>query len=483
MSDTDQVIASPTGTTIASLIDDTPMNARHYGYWALASGGTFIDGFCVASLGVALPLLKREFTINPTLLGLIGSALVLGSVLGAGVGGLAADRLGRKKAFLLDMLILALGSLLCAFASGPIFVIVGQFVLGIGIGIDFPTSASYTSEILPKAIRSRMTVATIALQSVGMTIAVLVALAILKLNPAWTDWRPLLASGGLLAAVTMCFRLTLPESPRWLMQVGRMPEAFDALARLIGRPVPAAVAAQVNAAQHTPVETTKSSLRRLFSRDFRDRTLLVSLPWLLMDVATYGVGLFTPVILGAMHFGASGHPGTIAAIFAGTEGSGIVDVFLLLGFLTALVAVPRFGRIKMQIAGFAGMTLGMVLLVLAAQATGGPETHIALVIGGFILFNFAMNIGPNATTFTLAAQLFPTSIRASASGFAAASAKFGATIGTFAVPQLQARFGPVGVLCLMALVSLGGLVATTVLADAIRSNDDLAEESAPSRST
>ena len=131
----------------------------------------------------------------------------------------------------------------------------------------------------------------------------------------------------------------------------------------------------------------------------------------------------------------------------------------------------------MQIAGFAGMTMGMVLLVLAAQAADGPEAHIALVIGGFILFNFAMNIGPNATTFTLAAQLFPTSIRASASGFAAASAKVGATIGTFAVPQLQARFGPVGVLCLMALVSLGGLVATIVLSDTIRGGDDMAEES------
>ena len=468
---------SPNDTTISSLLDDTPMTARRYAYWALASGGTFIDGFSVASLGVALPLLKREFSIDPSVLGLIGSALVLGSVLGAALGGIAADRLGRKKAFLLDMLILSIGSLLCTLATSPGLVIVGQFILGIGVGIDFPTSASYASEILPKAVRSRMTVATIALQSVGMTAAVLVGLAILKLNPAWADWRPLLAGGGVLAATTLCFRLTLPESPRWLAQVGRVPEALNALAQLIGRPVSTALAANTSPVQHTPMAAKESGLRHLFSRDFRDRTLLVSLPWLLMDVATYGVGLFTPVILGAMHFGASGHPGTIAAIFAGTEGSGVVDVFLLLGFLAALVAVPRFGRIKMQIAGFAGMTMGMVLLVLAAQAADGPEAHIALVIGGFILFNFAMNIGPNATTFTLAAQLFPTSIRASASGFAAASAKVGATIGTFAVPQLQARFGPVGVLCLMALVSLGGLVATIVLSDTIRGGDDMAEES------
>ena len=466
MSGTDQALTSTPGTTVVELLDNTPMNARHYVYWALASAGTFIDGFAVASLGIALPLLKREFAVDPGVLGLIGSALVLGSVLGASLGGVFADRLGRKKAFLLDMLILALGALMSALASSPDLVIAGQFILGIGIGIDFPTSASYASEILPKTVRSRMTVATIALQSVGMTVAVLVGLAILKMNPAWSDWRLLLSEGGLLALAAFCFRLTLPESPRWLAQAGRLPEAFDALTRLTGQAVPTMLSANVTTVESAPLPKTAEpgGLRRLLSRDYRNRTLLVSLPWLLMDVATYGVGLFTPVILGAMHFGDSGHPGTIAAIFASTEGSGIVDVFLLLGFLAALIAVPRFGRIKMQIAGFTGMTAGMLLLVLAAQAADGPEAHIALVIGGFILFNFAMNIGPNATTFTLAAQLFPTSIRASASGFAAASAKVGATLGTFAVPQLQAGFGPVGVLALMVLVSLGGLIATATLA-------------------
>ena len=135
----------------------------------------------------------------------------------------------------------------------------------------------------------------------------------------------------------------------------------------------------------------------------------------------------------------------------------------------------------MQVAGFAGMGLGMLLLMLATLAADGPEIHLALVIGGFVLFNFAMNIGPNATTFTLAPHLFPTGIRASASGFAAASAKVGATFGTFIVPQLQAAWGLRGVLTLMTVVSLAGLIATAALAKAMHSEEEIEETPPPVR--
>jgi putative MFS transporter len=202
-------------------------------------------------------------------------------------------------------------------------------------------------------------------------------------------------------------------------------------------------------------------------------TLLVSLPWMLMDVATYGVGLFTPVILGALHFG--GGTGPVAADFADAQGSAVVDLFLLAGFLASLWAVPAFGRIPMQIGGFLGMAIGMSLLLFAAVANDGAHGHMGFIIAGFVLFNFSMNAGPNATTFTLAPALFPTAIRASASGFAAGAAKVGATFGTFVVPQLQAAWGLDGVVALMTLVSLAGLVVTAVLAHVVNEEGELVE--------
>ena len=439
--------------SVFGLLDEAPMTGLHYYYWLLASGGTLLDGFSVVSLGIAIPLLKQDMTITPVFVGLIGSALVLGAVLGAMLGGIAADRIGRKHVFIADMAIMVVGSVLCTMAHEPSLILVGQFLIGVGIGIDFPASGSYVSEIMPHSLRSRMTVATIALQSVGMILAVL-------------------GTGGLLAALYMCARLFLPESLRWLAEKGRLAEAAKVLSRLTRTPVSVTRLENSESAAIAPIKSL--GFAALFSPRYRTRTLLESVPWLMMDVATYGVGLFTPVILGAMHFN-SARSGTVAAVLGDAEGSGLVDLFLLAGFIVGIWAIPRFGRIPLQVTGFAGMALGMLLLMFAAMAGDGPQGHLGLIIAGFVLFNFAMNAGPNATTFTLPPVLFPTAIRASASGFAAACAKVGATFGTFLVPQLQAAWGLTGVLALMAFVSIGGLLATAAFAHAVDREDELEE--------
>ena len=146
-----------------------------------------------------------------------------------------------------------------------------------------------------------------------------------------------------------------------------------------------------------------------------------------MDIATYGVGLFTPTILGAIDVSLKG-VGVIGRDFADARGSAVIDLFLLFGFLVGIWAVPRFGRIRMQAVGFAGMAFGMLVLMIAVSLSNSPggAGHIPLVFAGFILFNLLMNTGPNSTTFTLAPILFPTQLRDNASGFAAGVAKMGA---------------------------------------------------------
>jgi hypothetical protein len=198
----------------------------------------------------------------------------------------------------------------------------------------------------------------------------------------------------------------------------------------------------------------------LFSRAYRARTMLVGLPWFLMDIATYGVGLFTPIILGAIDV--SGRKrGAIIHELAAAKASGAIDLFLLFGFLIGIWAVPKFGRIRMQAIGFAGMTFGMILLVIAVYLSNF-SLHIPLVFSGFILFNLLMNAGPNSTTFTLAPILFPTQLRATASGFAASVAKIGATLGVFVLPILKGNFGVPAVLGMMAAVSVLGLMVTLI---------------------
>ena len=445
-------------------LDSAPMGPQQYWIWLLASGGTLLDGFSIFSLGVAMPLVTGHFVLSPLMVGLIGSALVLGAAFGAAGGGPMADRFGRKPAFLVDMAIVAAGALISAAAGAPVWLLLGQFLVGIGIGIDFPVSASYVSEIMPKRTRSRMVVATIALQSVGLLLGAAVAILTLRRWPSPVDWKSLLGATGVGAGAFLLLRLSLPESPRWLTERGRAPEAVRIVAGLVGgQPLPTPMS---QPAVTTAATQPGSRFGLLFSRPYRTRTMLASVPWFLMDIATYGVGLFTPVILGAIHL-SSTVTGPLAADLIDAEGSATIDLFLFIGFLIGLWAVPRFGRIHMQVAGFVGMTLGMLILLFAVLATGGAAAHVALVFAGFILFNLAMNAGPNATTFALAPELFPTSVRASASGFAAATAKVGATLGIFVLPLVKEHWGVAAVLAMMAVVGALGAAVTAILASKV----------------
>jgi MFS family permease len=446
------------------LLDGSPLKGIQRWLWVLSTGGTLLDGFAIFVLGVAIPLMIAEFRFQSDVVGLIGASLVLGAVFGAGFGGLMADHLGRKPLMLADMIIIFGGAATSALAKGPAMLFIGQLLVGVGIGIDFPVSSSYVSEVLPKRSRARLMVATIACQALGMLLAAAITLVLLKTVDSMQNWRLFLASEGVIAFLFFLLRLSAPDSPNWLMSRGRFAEAARAFIRIMPEQGEAVLQFTSNAANQNlatlTAPTTPAGIGILFSRAYRARTLLVAIPWFLMDIATYGVGLFTPIILGAIDVsGKTG--GVIADDFADARGSSAIDLFLLFGFLLGIWAVPRFGRIRMQVIGFAGMTCGMMLLMIAVYLSNS-SLHVPLVFTGFILFNLLMNAGPNSTTFTLAPILFPTQLRATASGFAAGIAKIGATFGVFVLPIVKGKFGVPAVLGMMAAVSLLGLIVTLV---------------------
>lgn len=430
----------------------------------LSTGGTLLDGFVIFVLGVAMPLITVEFHLTPDVVGLIGASLVFGAVFGAGLGGPMADHLGRRKLMLADMVIITVGAATSALAKGFPMLFFGQLLVGVGVGVDFPTSSSYVSEVLPKHSRARMMVARIACQSVGMLLAAMITLVLLKNAHNAQIWRVFLATEGIIALLFFFLRLLEPDSPHWLMIRGRFAEAAQAFIRIMPEQREGVLQIIGNVGNQSvtnlvaPPESPGITI--LFSRLYRARTVLVAVPWLLMDIATYGVGLFTPIILGAINVSAK-RGGVIAHDFVDARGSAAIDLFLLLGFLLGIWAVPRFGRIRMQAIGFASMAFGMLLLMIAVQLSNST-LHIPLVFAGFIVFNLLMNAGPNSTTFTLAPILFSTQLRATASGFAAGVAKIGATLGVFVLPILKGKFGVPGVLGMMATVSVLGLVVTLV---------------------
>ena len=452
------------------IVDSTPMRPIHYRLWLISTGGTFIDGFATFMTGVALPLLKAQSDPNPTTIGLLGAALVLGAVLGSSAGGVLSDRLGRKVIYLADMLLLSVAAILLAFSGNFPSAIVFQFLIGVGIGMDFPVSSSYISELIPKTQQRRILAATITFQAIGEITAALLTWVIISQIDSLQAWRYLVGATAIPAVVMLIARLSVPESPHWLMEHGRNQEAAQVIAEILPE--------QRSQLQHLGQEAGnqdeqaagqsqqgKAGYGLLFSPKYRKLTILTAGAWFFMDIATYGVGLFTPVILSSLMIGS--HPATaqmniIAHEFVTDKGSGIVDVFLLLGFLLGIWLIRRVGPIRLQLWGFAGMVAGMLVLAFASHLPSTATHRLGLIYLGFIVFNLCMNAGPNTTTFTLPAQLFPTKVRASGSGLAAAFGKVGATLGIFCLPSIKAAFGIPTVLILMAIVSCLGWSITFI---------------------
>ncbi len=316
--------------------------------------------------------------------------------------------------------------------------------------------------MLPSKDRGRWLVSAFSLQAVGILLGALVGVVVLNLLPDVDSWRLMLGFGAIPALIIIWLRRGVPESPRWLAQNGHEEEAAAVTEELVGRPVVVTAADRHRA--EAPPEGIRAFIQpRLFRRDMIRRTIFTAVPWFLMDIATYGVGIFTPTILAALAL--AGSDATfLANDIASTEGTALLDLFLVLGFLGAIFFVERVGRVRLQLLGFAMMAVALGILALAEGLNGGGSAHIGIVIAGFALFNTFMNLGPNATTYALPAEVFPSEVRAAGHGFAAGCAKLGAALGVFLFPILLTDIGTSALLLIIAGGCALAFVVTAVFA-------------------
>ncbi|MEJ8655272.1 MULTISPECIES: MFS transporter [Streptomyces] len=446
---------SPGGSrSLGAALDSAPISRLHRRFWLLAGLGIMLDGFDFFIIGVANPLISKEFDGSPAEQGLLSAAAIVGAALGAALLGPLGDRIGRSRIFRIDLWMFVVFSVLCACAWDIWSLIAFRLLLGVAVGLDYPIAASYLAEILPSRNRGRWLVGAFSLQAAGILLGAVAGVVILLVLPDLDSWRLMLGFGALPALLIIALRRNMPESPRWLARNGHEREAREVAEVLTGQPVHIAETDRERDAP--PPEGLRAFVQpQLFSRRLARRTVFTSVPWFLMDIATYGVGIFTPTLLAGLALGGA-NATFIADDIASTEGTAALDVFLVVGFVLAIVLVDRVGRVPLQLAGFAMMTCALCLLAVSGQLTGGSGSHLVLVFTGFALFNIFMNMGPNATTFALPAEVFPAEVRAGGHGFAAGCGKLGAALGTFLFPVLLADIG--------ASALLYGIAATSALA-------------------
>jgi MFS family permease len=441
-------------------LDEAPMTRLHIRFWLLAALGILLDGFDFFIIGIANPLVKKDFHVTSTQVGLVSAAAIVGAVFGASLLGPLGDKLGRSRIFKYDLYLFVVFSVACVFAWNVWALIAFRFMLGLAIGLDYPLASSYLAEVLPSAKRGRWLTGAFSLQAAGILLGAIAGVVFLELFPHLWSWRLLLGFGVVPAVVIIFLRRNVPESPRWLAQNGHEQEAKQVADRL--SPVPVVVTpADTVRSEETP-EGLKALIQpQLFKRRLIRRTIFTAVPWFLMDIATYGVGIFTPTLIDEILIK---HPNTtfIADNIASTKATAALDIFLPIGFAIAILLVDRVGRIPLQVVGFAVMAFALSILGTVEGLPGGGNDHLALVFVAFALFNTFMNAGPNATTFALPAEVFPSSVRAAGCGFAAGSAKFGAALGVFLFPILQDSIGNSALLFIIAGCCLLGMTVTLI---------------------
>jgi MFS family permease len=441
-------------------LDNAEMTPLHKRYWLLAALGVMLDGFDFFIIAVAIPLVSDKYDLGAGLKGLVSSAALMGAIVGAGLLGPLADKIGRRRIFKYDLVLFALFSVACVFPWSVWPLIVFRFVLGVAIGLDYPIAASYLAEVLPAKVRGRWLVGAFSLQAVGILMGAVVGVVVLELFPHVDAWRAMLGFGVVPAIAIIWLRRKVPESPRWLAQNGREEEAAEVGALLTGHPV--SITEADTHRMEAPAEGLKAFVQpQLFRRSMLRRTIFTAAPWFLMDIATYGVGIFTPTLLATIVYDHPAHS-FIASDIASTKGTAALDIFLVVGFATAIFLVERLGRVRLQLNGFAVMAGALCLLALTQELPGGGDNNVALVFLGFAFFNMFMNAGPNATTYALPAEVFPSEIRAAGHGFAAASGKLGAVVGVYLFPTLENDIGTDALLYAVAGCCLLGFLVTAI---------------------
>lgn len=445
--------AAPGGAPpLGESLDGAALTRLHARYWLLAALGILLDGFDFFIVGVASPLIAEDFHVGDATKGLLCAAAIVGAMLGAGLLGPIADRIGRRRIFQLDLALFAVFSLLCMLAWSVWSLVAFRFMLGIAVGLDYPIAASYLAEVLPARDRGRLLVGAFSLQAVGIMLGALVGLVVLLALPDVESWRIMLGFGVVPAVLIMWLRRGTPESPRWLAQNGHEAEAARVGEALVRHPVTVTEADRQRAT--VVPEGMKALLQpELFKRKMIRRTVFTTVPWFLMDMATYGVGIFTPTLLAALAL--AGPDATfISDDIASAGGTALLDVFLVVGFVIAISQVERIGRVPLQLLGFAVMAVALSMVAAAERLPGGGDAHLWLVALGFGLFNTFMNAGPNATTYALPAEVFPSEMRAAGHGFAAACGKLGAAVGVFLFPIVQDDIGTSALLFALAAACL-----------------------------
>lgn len=428
------------GSSIEDQLEKMPVGRTHWKIIVTLGLGLFFDLYGIflsGSIGVAL---TSNFELNDgPALSILAASTFLGMFVGSAVFGGLADKIGRRRAFLFNLLWFSLWSIVAAFSPTFWFLIVIRGMAGVGLGALYPVADSYLQEILPKEHRGWLaswtyTISFIAVPLVGF-------LAIL-LNSAeflgGTGWRWLLALGGIGGLGVLLLRNNLVESPRWLASQGRIEEAKAALT----------VFADGSGVKLQPILNLESTPGQTPQRNFW------ATRWKSLSRPVYRKRIVMLVVFHMFQtFGYFGF-GTLAMLVLLSRGQTITNslLFISLSFLGyptgSLISTPLIQLIERKT-----LLIGTVITMAVFGMAFAISTDATLIIAFGFLLALTNNVFSNVYHI-YQAEIFPTESRATAIGWTYSVSRLSSAALPFILLPVLHTWGPVAVFSLVAVALL-----------------------------
>ncbi|ARF17210.1 MFS transporter [Sporosarcina ureae] len=386
----------------------------------IAGTGWMFDAMDVGILSFVIAALAVEWNLTSTEMGWIGSVNSIGMAIGAFGFGLLADRIGRKQVFMITLILFSVASGLSALTTTLWAFLALRLLVGAGLGGELPVASTLVSESVSAKERGRVVVLLESFWAAGWLIAALIAYFVI---PEF-GWRVALLITALPAFYAIYLRRNLPDSKK-----------FEE--------------------QEKTSQTTGQKLKQLLAPAFRKRTIMLWIVWFAVVFSYYGMFLWLPSVMVIKGFSLIKSFGYVL----------LMTLAQLPGYFSAAWLIERIGR-KFVLATY------LIGTALSALAFGNADTLTTLMVAGAFLSFF--NLGAWGALYAYSPEQYPTAIRATGSGVAAAVGRVGGIFGPLLVGSLLTAgygFGVVfGIFCgaimvgVLAVIFLGTETKQTELA-------------------
>lgn len=413
----------------------------------LALGGMFIDAYNFTSIGFGLDTISDQFGIGSVMTGIVSASIMIGALVGALGGGYLTDKFGRYPVFMADMVILVLMTLGSGLAPTAWLLIVFRFLLGIGIGIDFPVALALIAEYTQLSGKGSRVSSWQIVWYMATSTTYVILLVFFFLVPAGQLWRWVVALGAVPSLIVMLLRHRyMDESPSWAAGQGDLQRAARIISEREG--VEAVVASDADYTATGRTHISVRGFRQLMRRPYFLRTVQGSIVSACQSMEYYAVGFTLPIIISGFF-----QENVLTTVIV----SLIVNaVFGIGGALVGVRLMPRLGSWRLATTGF----IATLICTLLLGTIGTPHGTALLIVASLILALFISfhAYGPGAQGGTQTTLSYPTSLRGIGNGVGNAIDRVGSITSLLVFPILAEALSNNRVFFVVAIAPALGLV-------------------------